>query len=273
MTSPIDLEAGAIGITDADRVADVPVFEQSVSINFPTAGSTDAFRNSTEQAIGIANAWSVGAWFKPVVPITSSPFLWVLAPTTGNVNRSRINIYHDSSSNRLRVDLADTSGSPVEVTAFNNFYTGENGNWVHVLIVWTGTQFFALKNGVDFGAPDVGSATPSITMADTLRSVGFGNQQVAGNSSIQGNLAQGQIWNADVRSAASFLNTNPSSLDLNVDSGAYTFAGNLAHWFRPGHEADPNLGKDFAEAGITPTIDVGVNKLGLFNSDMQADVP
>ena len=243
---------------------------QTMSINFPTEGTTDKFLNETEQVIGIANLWSLGVWWKPVVPADS--FLCVIGKPA--LNTSRINLYHDNSSNRLRFDIGDTSGTPVEVTAYNNFYTGENGNWVHVLITWNGTTFFVLKNGVDQGAPDVGVNNPSITMANDTREFSGGNLIAGGSAaSIAGNLAQIQLWNADVRAAATVLNTSPSSVDLNADSGAYTFKGNLAHWYRFGHEPAPNLGRDYAEAGFTPTIDLGADIVGIVDGDRQADVP
>ena len=243
---------------------------QTQSINFPTEGTTDKFLNETEQAIGIANLWSLGVWWKPVVPADS--FLCVIGKPA--LNTSRINLYHDNSSNRLRFDIGDTSGTPVEVTAYNDFYTGENGNWVHVLITWNGTTFFVLKNGVDQGAPDVGVNNPSITMANDTREFSGGNLIAGGSAaSIAGNLAQIQLWNADVRAAATFLNTSPSSVNLNADSGAYTFSGNLAHWYRLGHEPAPNLGRDYAEAGFTPTIDLGADLVGIVDGDRQADVP
>jgi hypothetical protein len=80
-----------------------------------------------------------------------------------------------------------------------------------------------------------------------------------------------------VLTAAQILETynggNGSAFDLNTDSGNYAQSGDLAHWWRLGHEADPNLGKDYAEAGFTPTIDIGDNKVGLDDNDRVADVP
>ncbi len=250
-----------------------PFTAQTQSVNFPTAASTDALRNSTDQVIGIANVWSVGCWFKPTaIPPAGTEFLWSIRPQ-GAGAASQLILYQDSSSNRLRFDIADQSGSPLEVTAFNNFYTGEAGNWVHILVAWTGTQFFVLKNGVDFGSPDVGTATPAITMADTARSISLGNVETPTALSIRGNVAQLQVFNADVRSAAPTIVAGASAFNLNAASGAYTFQGNLAHWYRAGNEAAPTIGRDYAEAGITPTISLDANSVGIIDGDRQADVP
>ena len=256
-----------------------PFVAQTMSLNFPSVGTSDALRNLTEQVLGIANAWSLGVWFNTTVNITGSPFLFVTATATPNVNRSRINLYHDSSSNRLRFDWGDQTGTPTEITAFNNFYTGENAAWVHVLAVWTGSILLMFKNGVSVGAPDVGVNNPAITMVDGLRAIGLGNLSLAGaNSSVVGNIAQCQLWRSDITAVGAngvpaFLQSIPSAIDLNVNAGAYTFAGDLAHWWRPGHEASPNIGRDYATAGFTPTIDLGVNAVGITDGDRQANVP
>ena len=250
---------------------------QTQSINIPVDGSTDKLGNITEQAIGIANLWSIGVWWKPaVVPFASSEFLFDLRRVTAPAAASQISLYHDNSNTRLRLDWADTSGAPTEITAWNGIYTGEAGNWVHILITWTGTSMFMAKNGVDQGPPDVGTPTPSITMADDLRQMTFGNFALAhpaSTASVEGNIAQAGIWNADVRAAAATIVAGGSGQNLNADGGAYTFSGNLAHWYRAGHEASPNLGKDFAEAGITPTISLDVDSVGITDGDRQADVP
>lgn len=252
-----------------------PFTAQSISINIPVNASTDKLFNNTEQAIGIANVWSIGAWWKPaVVPFAGSEFLFDLRRTTAPAQGSQISLYHDNNSTRLRVDWADTTGTPVEVIAWNGIYTGEAGNWVHILLVWNGTSIFLLKNGVDQGAPDVGTPTPAITMADDARKMAFGNFAISGGGgSIEGNIAQAGVWNADVRSAALQLVVSGSSANLNADSAAYTFSGNLAHWYRAGNEVEPTIGRDYAEAGFTPTISLDADSSGIVNADRQLDVP
>lgn len=254
---------------------------QTMSLNFPTEGTTDALRNSTEQVLGIANAWSLGVWFNTTIPEVSSPFLFVAAGSGPEVNDDRINLYHDSGgSDRLRFDWGDQTGLPIEITAFNGYYAGRNGLWTHILAVWTGSILLMFRNGVSVGAPDVGVNNPAITMADSVRAIGLGNLSTAGNSSVVGNIAQAQLWRVDITNlatngVAAFLQASPSSINLNADTPAsdYTFASDLAHWWRPGHEGSPNIGRDYAEAGFTPTIDLGVNAVGITDGDRQANVP
>jgi hypothetical protein len=245
---------------------------QTQSVNWPSQTSTDVLKNDADLAIGIANLWSIGVWWKPIVPLSASGNFLVTLGNSDNGSRSRINIYHDTVSDRIRLDIGTSAGA-LRLTAFNNFYTGENGNWVHVLVTWDGTTLFCEKNGSPFG-----SFTPPATVMDDLaagRQFALGNLIAAGgnNLSIGGNLAQAAFWNADVRPAQAVLNASPSALNLNAASGAYTFQGNLAHWYRVGHEAAPTIGRDYAEAGITSTISLDTNSVGITDGDRQADVP
>lgn len=252
-----------------------PFTAQSISINIPVNNSNDKLFNNTEQAIGIENTWSIGVWWKPaVVPFGTTEFLFDLRRTNAPAAASQISLYHDASNARLRLDWADTSGSPVEVTAWNGIYTGEAGNWVHILIAWVGGTMFLLKNGVDQGAPDVGVNNPSLIMADDARKMAFGSFAIASaGGSIEGNIAQAGMWNADVRAAALQLVVSGSSANLNADSAAYVFSGNLAHWYRAGNEAEPTIGRDYSEAGFTPTISLDTDSDGIVNADRQLDVP
>lgn len=246
-----------------------PFTEQTQSIDFD--GVNERLTNLTDQAIGIANVWSLMVWVQPVVNIVGTQFLCgVRRADIGN--ESAILLYADSSTNRLRLDWADTSATPIEITAWNGFYTGQNGLWTNVLITWTGTTMFVLKDGVDQGAPDVGVNNPSLTMVDDTRTIAVGNLS-SGNNGVEGLAAQAALWRVDVRAAAADLQVSPSELDLNVDSGSYAFSGDLAHWYRPGHQGSPDLGKDYAQAGFTPTIDIEVNAQGITDADRVADVP
>ncbi len=243
---------------------------QTLSVNWPASLSTDVLKNDSDLAIGIANLWSIAIWFKPtVVPFPNAEFLLTIG-TSANDSRSRINIYHDNVSDRIRLDIG-TAGGTLRLTAFNNFYTGETGNWVHVLIVWDGTTLFAEKNATPFG-----SFTPPATVMDDLgRQFALGNLHASGgnNLSIRGNVAQCAVWNADVRSAALQMVVSGSAQNLNADGGAYTFSGNLAHWYRAGEEAAPTIGRDYSEAGFTPTISLDTNSVGITDGDRQLDVP
>ncbi len=264
--------------TDLGLNPSVPPFSaQTQSINFPSGGSTDSFLESTPQVLGIGTAWSLAVWWKIVsLPFGGSERLVDLRPASGNADV--ISLYHDASSQRLRLDWADNSGTPIEITAWNSFYAGETPFWRHVLVVWTGSILLLFKDGVSAGAPDVGVNNPSISMGNTARRIGLGNLATGSNQSMEGNLAQAALWRGDITAVATngvpaYLNTSPSSIDLNEANvpNDYVFDLDLAHWWRPGHQGSPDLGKDYAAEVFTPAIDLSV--VGITDGDRQADVP
>ena len=268
--SNADLAASELGLAPG----------QTQSLDFGPGLQTQALSNNTHTALGIGDVWSWGFWYKPIVPFVNLQRMVRLAPASSN--NDFVNLAHDNVSDRLLVDLIDEDNSTNGTMAgiWNSFFTGLNGVWTHYLIVFIGgnpAQLFALKNGVDQSPTSIsfgGSQAPNFHQSDRARRVDdIGND--ATTRSIGGILMQAQLWRVDVRAAASFLANaaNAAVRDLNVDSGAYTFSADLAHWWKPGDEAEPNLGKDFSTAGFTPTIDIGVNKVNLTNSDRVADVP
>lgn len=265
--SPFNLTDAAVGISDADRVVDVPQLPQTLSLNWNgDTSSTDALRNLTDQTLGIANLWSVGFWYEPDAAINRT-LLQFRAAATAN---DSIFIDHRTPNDLLRVITRDSTGLISERQYINQF----GGTWTHVLVVWTGATLNTYVDGVGPVAPN-SQVNNMVAMIDRARAIGVGNSSFADTLAINGRMSQVQAWRVDVSGARTEIvaGGDPNCLDLNVEFGAYTFQGDLAHWWRPGHEASPNLGKDFALAGFTPTIDIEANVVGLNDADRVADVP
>lgn len=242
---------------------------QTQSIDFD---GTEILRNSTQQAVGIANVWSMLLWSKR---LNSLGLQWPFQVNRGgSANHIEI-LAQQALGGRGDVTWVDATNSPAGVARWENFYT--TGPWISTLISWDGTELRIWKNGIQLGLPDSGDATPVPPPVMTDSSTPERNLVLGGRNSGQdgweGRISQWAIWRVRVDAAASFLQTSPSSIDLNVNSGAYQFKDDLAHWYRPGHEASPNLGKDFAAAGFTPKIDIEVDAIGITDADRVADVP
>ena len=265
-----NLTDAATGISDADRVVDVPQAPQSMSIDFD--GNLEALRNSTSQAIGIANTWALGIWFQPDTTADTQSIV-AIRPSSGAGDDILVQL--NATNDRVRVFWFDTGGvGPNGDASWNNTFV--DNTWTFLLFFWNGFLLQFFQDGVSQGAPDVGVNNPALTMADSNRIIGVGNGQTAGdNSAVDGPISQVALWRVDVTGAATelYAGGDPNCLDLNVEFDSYTFQGDLAHWWRCGHEASPNLGKDFALAGFTPTIDIETNAQGIDDSDRLADVP
>ena len=185
--------------------------------------------------------------------------------------------------NRFMSDQIDEDNSTTGTNnrTWDGLLTGFNGLWTHILFTFTGSingvdpEIDLYRNGVfvsNTSGSAGGSGSPRLNQSDRARRIeSLGND--GGSRSIGAVLMQAQLWRADVGAAAPFLANaaNAAIRDLNTNSAGYTFAGDLAHWYKPGDQAEPNLGKDFA-TGFAEVIDL-VTVVNLSNSDRVADVP
>lgn len=235
---------------------------QSFSIDFD--GLAEALGNSTDQAIGLANVFTVVTVIK-IEGFTDTGAIF-------DIDRAA------SPDNRITMSY----GSSGEINAliqtqFNRYdfpLSGDLDAWIMLSLTWDGVNFLVFRNGVVV-APTVGTTTPAITMTDVNRKVGLGNNNPPLTlQALDGKMLWTGAWRTDLAAAAQLeIFANLSGIDLNVDGGNYASSADLAHWWRCGAEPSPNLGKDFATAGFTPTIDVEVNAVGITDADRVADVP
>ncbi len=256
---------------------------QTTSLDYGAGAGTQALENTSHNILGIADEWSLGFWIKPVLPIPSLLRIWRLAPVSSNNDFVTISFDNLGGGNRFMSDLIDedNSGTGTNNRTWDGFLNGLDGLWTHILLTFVGSvgasdpTIIAYRNGVFVSSTSGsagGSGAPRLNQSDRARRIeSLGND--GGSRSIGGILAQAQLWRVDVGSAAAFLAdpVEAASRDLNTNSGAYTFAGDLAHWWKPGAEAEPNLGKDFA-TGFAEIVDLST-VINLSDSDRVADVP
>ncbi len=257
---------GDIGLTA--RFLFIP---QTQSLDFePSGGFAESLRNLTAQSLGVANVWSVAFWSKIETAVDSPQHMVVFAPVSGNVDR----IAFRFSSARDGLTVVWHDGATQGTAGWDDFYTPVGSTWVHTLVTWNGTALTGYRNGVDQGAVSTGNRTPSLTMADGNRRVFVGSLDGI-TDGFEGRIAQISLWRAAVDAAVSdiYAAGDPTNINLNGTFGSYTFKGDLAHWWRPGNEPSPLLGKDNAVAGFTPTIDIETNATNISDADRVADVP
>ena len=231
-------------------------------------GSTEFLRNSTSQVLGIADVWSIGIWYKPA----GLAGLDALFEFNNSDSPSRIIAFFNAAV--LNVFLRNSADTINTSRTYNGF--GVNAVWAHLYLSWNaaGTGFPDVFKDGSLVGQDSQSSGGNLVQADDLRPVGVAtNLNLA--APFAGVIAQMSVWRTiqDAAIASLYNGGNPNSLDLNSSFGSYSGAADLAHWYRLGHEASPNLGKDFSTAGFTPTIDIEVNSVGITDADRVADVP
>lgn len=248
-----------------DVFGPAPFPAQEFSLDFD--GLAEGLANSTLQAIGVANAFTVLTVIK-IEGFTDTGAIF-------DIDRAA------SPDNRITMSYSLSGSINVLIqTAFNRYdfpVSGDIDTWIMLGLSWDGVNFLTFRNAVDLGAPTAGpGTTPTITaMTDVSRTVALGNNfPFLVTQALDGKMLWTGVWRVAVGTAAQLeIFGNLSGIDLNVDVGNYASSADLAHWWRCGNEASPNLGKDYATAGFTPTIDTEINSQGITDADRVADVP
>jgi len=243
---------------------------QTTSIEFN--GSDEAMRNNTQQSIGIANVWSIMAWVRrrgDTQGLTQTNTILQIFGS-GPPNRSRIFIRGNGGASNDPIEVEITTSGGANLKRFSwNVATFPFDVWFQLIVVWDGTDLTMYKDGV-LVAQDVTTNNSSGSMADNTRLVQIG--QNGGVQPFSGFIHSFALWNVDVSAGASTIYNSgvASSRDLSKNSGDYTFASDLQHWWRLGQDPD-DLGKD---SGIAVTnIDVGVNVLNIDANDIDSESP
>lgn len=271
--SNADLAASELGLAPG----------QTQSLDYGVGEGTQSLETTTHDILGIADVWSFGFWIKPVIPIPGLTRIWRLSPVSSNNDFVTLAFDNLGGGNRFMSDLIDEDNSATGTNnrTWDGLMNGLNGVWTHILLTFTGSingvdpEIDLYRNGVfvsNTSGSAGGSGAPRLNQSDRARRIeSLGND--GASRSIGGILMQAQLWRADVGAEAAFLANaaNAATRDLNTNGGGYTFAGDLAHWWKPGDSASPNLGKDFA-TGFAEVIDL-VTVVNLDDNDRVADVP
>ena len=229
---------------------------QSMSLDFN--GGTDQLSNQSDQVIGVANVWTMMIVLKIDAFANASQF-----DCNNAAGTNRINFNHNPGA-----DLSCLAATQFNI--YNGVLVGDAGSWISLTLTWDGVNLRAFRNAVDVGEPDTGTSTPSITMTDATRRVSLMGNSVGQSGGTNGKMLWAALWRTELSGGSiSAIDAARASINLN----AAPDAGDLAHWWRCGNEASPNLGADSALAGFTPTINVETDSIGITDGDRVADVP
>lgn len=246
-----------------------PFPAQTMSIDFD--GVSEAMKATGSPTLGIADVWSIGMWLKPS-DVGGTHIIFEFG--NGFPGQASRIIPLILSGTQLNIFWSNSANTRLNSVVFNAFVTLDT--WLHLYFSWNAAGSGAVsvfKDGSPI-APDSTSLSGPIVMADSARSVTVGNATTP-NISWEGPIAQLSVWRTiqDAAIASLYNGGNPNALDLNSGFGSYAGASDLAHWWRLGHQPSPNLGKDYALAGFTPTIDIEASAIGITDADRVADVP
>ena len=270
----IDLSVGAVGVTDADIVAEVPTYSLVSLGSLSMFSASTYLMNSTQQDIGIANAWSISMSFlRDNTSMGGAAGCYLdIKETTGNENRIQIG-NSPSGSSRINITLYDSAGVKFKDYGYSLINNGNGDYWINVALSWDGTDLTAAFNGLVL-AQDVTTTNIAGTMTNTNRGISLGATALA----VEGNilLHTCAIWDVVLADAElEQVSEDQGNNDLSNDYGAYASSADLIHYFRGGLAAvTPQSGDDYIVDYLPIAgIDMSANAVGLDATDNTTDFP
>lgn len=217
--------------------------------------------NSTNQVMGIANAWSIQVLVSPS-SADLNMYLMQLLSSGDSFNKINILLRGTITEDPLRIVLANSTGTNFQDHQWNNTYSV--GVKVNYLITWDGTDLLLYIDGVET-APSSTATDNAGTMTDSTRAISVG-ARTSGSSQLVADIHSVAMWSVvlDQDAATELENSGtPENLDHRVNKGNYASADDLVHYYRLGLDAG-DLGKDSG----TANIDIGDNAVGVGADDI-----
>ena len=256
----IDIGDNATGITADDIVEYTSGVEDTKALDFTTG---EHLRNTTEQAIGIANAWSIQANYKP----SNVAFEFsVMGIGTNNTNKDmiRFDLIGNVANDPLRIILTENDTTVIKQYDWESVHT--LGVKISVIATWDGTNLVVYIDGVETAATTKTTDNAGSQLA-TVRSVAVGGRTV-GSFSFSGDIHSVSVWDSVLTQAevTSLQNSSsPQSIDNRFDFGSYASSSNLQHYWRCGFDAT-DIGRDYGNASTL--IDIGDNAENITADDI-----
>ncbi len=250
----VDLTCRSVGATPANGLA---AAQSGLEASVDMDGNNISALRTASGAVGIANTWSMGAWFRPddiqfakvgsVIQVRG----WEGSDQENNI---LIRIRGNVAGQPVRVDVYDSAA--VRIKRFDYLPTPvPRDQWSLILATFDGVadELKLYVNGVERVASSTPDDSPG-TLTDTPdRAIGLGNTPSAGSAVASGSFYQGGLWNSVLTSGeqlALYANGDGRNTPFDTQQGA-----SLEHWYRPGFDV-PNMGKDYgvATSGVMPLL-------------------
>lgn len=254
----------------------------NVSLQFD--GKTEYLENAFQQAIGIANLWTITIWIKPketpsVFTTSGQPLFKpdgkALLHLKGIGHRNEVLIWGDrikdsTSEEFIVVENWNADAGRIRVTRFN--MAQKRQEWRLFACAWDGSNLHAWDNGIKLtDTYDTVSGTGSFIMEDPTtsgraRALRLGVAYTGVPYTLEdprlvswsGMIGPVGVWNTvlgDLELGA--IASGTFAYDLSTNSGTYTSSGTLVHWWRLGADST-DIGKDYAPTG-DKSINIGVD--------------
>ncbi len=243
-------------------------------------GSTEHLQSATQISpprLGIGDTFTIAMWVKPSAqPLAGADSMLRLQSVSDGsaVSLAQRSAGASPEANGIQFIILDSVATIRQNIAWGNVWTAGT-LWRHVVIQWNGIPgrrlFF---DGADRGVGTVLTANSAIVVSDAInRFVQFGEFNPQTGTNYNGRIASIAMWPTILTGPeiTAIFNGRSINFNLNANSGGYTSAASLVHWWELGKNVAPNLAADSAfPANPFNLTDLAV---GIDDSDRVADVP
>ena len=257
---------------------DSPISESLVipNLNSVQFGRTQWMGFSSDQAMGIGNAWSFSLWFSPTDVSGSLSHVFTVKGPGSITNYIRVvqttdyfNVYIADTTNALfkSYRISSNPGNPAFVV----------GQWYNLGATWDGTTLKTWLDGVEAtigGTPSlVETLNNAGTMSDTSR-----NLYITSGAGTTGNTGEGRmyslaLWGTTLVPADMVrVYGGGSEFDVGTNESVYMQSNSLTSWYRFGAKSGADIGKNYAPSGITSSL-VSLGTDPVTDSDIVIDKP
>lgn len=255
-----------------------PTVGGGFSVMFNEGGGSEDLQAAVYSTdVGLADAWTIAAWIKPLPSVDTGGFavesFFRADSSSSAINEIVIGAPHQvgDSSRSIHVEMTDSSDTKIKDLEWTEVLT--NDTWNHVAVTYieslVGQQVFVFVDSVDLGAPDIATIDITGTMTNSTAR----KMALAWLGDWQGQTHALGLWSVALSSADIAQLAATSDLNLNMTTnGSYRRGAFLLHWYRPGEDSD-DIGKDYATVGVVPTVDLSVELGGLSKANIEVDAP
>lgn len=230
-------------------------------------GTDERLANLTDQAIGIANDWTISTWLKGD-NFTDADVIWVIQNNQFSILNNEIRLRFVAYPD-LFLSIRDTTDGSGTVKSYR--YSGilPTGQWLLITATWNGTDMKLYLNG-EFQEPTEKFLDGAVTMTDPGlgRSIAIGsNRAGSATTFVDGKFHQTGIWDTaltDLSITGLYLGKN---FDWAFDRREYINSADLVHFWRHGFNA-ADIGED-----SVGSIDIGDDAQNITSDDIVTDFP
>lgn len=246
-----------------------PAAAQDVSVSFD--GSSEYMANTTEQAIGISDTWSMSFWLK-FNDLTGVQYPIDIKVGANENARAIVRWRGDLTPKRLQVIQRNDVGVDRAAHEWNDLVTA-TGAWHHVAVAFDNSAAVADRltlwlDGVEV-APDSTSGGGTSTVSDLSRQVHVA-ALTGGFSHFNGLMGPVTVWSALLdQDDVDEVFAGKFGFTPLLDGGTYDKSASNEHWWRLGRDPT-DIGKD---SGGGTAIDIDTNSVGITSADIVEDFP